>query len=587
MARWIIHCGLLLFTVGVVSVGRTGAAEVPEIQTGRDSGSITFSKEIAPIIWKNCSPCHRPGQAGPFNLLTFDDVKRRARQVAEVTQQRLMPPWMPDPAVVRFKDERLLSDGEISAIQRWVKNGAPEGNPADLPPPPSWPEGWFLGEPNLVVSLAEPYVLKADGKDIYRNFVLPIPLERKRYVRGIEFRPGNSRVVHHAFLYLDETSQSRRLLTKQSIAESNMELAPSAKMPEGQFVTFQPGKLPSFSPPGLSWALNKGTDLVIQAHLNPSGKEELVQPSVGLYFTDEPPTNTPVKCFLTSLIIDIPAGESNHVVTESFVLPVDASVLGILPHAHYLGREIRSEAILPDGKAIPLLLIRDWNIKWQGEYRYQEPIKLPKGSTLRMRFVYDNSTNRIQNPHRPPRRVTYGPQTTDEMAQLTFQLLVDSAADRRLLAQASGLKMQEKLWEWSDHDLRKDPNLPRANLTRAQLLQGNGKAREAAPFFRKAIEGQPNYPEAHFGLGSVLLVQQDWKGAEESLLRAVQQDPEDHRIHSSLAVAQVNLGKILEAVNHLETALRLNPDDPTSQRLLQQIHDALVKQRAKKAGSSK
>jgi hypothetical protein len=220
------------------------------------AGQPTYCREIAPILWRRCAPCHRPGQPAPFSLLTYAETKRHKAQIAKVTAEHLMPPWLPNSAPGEFTNDRRLSSEELDLLQRWIKAGALEGNPTELPPVPTWSGGWALGPPDLVVSMAKPYPWAAEGSDEYRNFVLPIPTTERRYVRAWEFRPGNARIVHHAFLYFDRTRQSRRLAAQSPTSGfPAMNKPDSATQPEGEFMSYQPGKTPQFASAGMAWVL--------------------------------------------------------------------------------------------------------------------------------------------------------------------------------------------------------------------------------------------------------------------------------------------------------------------------------------------
>ena len=266
--------------------------------------------------------------------------------------------------------------------------------------------------------------LAAEGKDIYRNFLVPIPTTERRNVKALEFHPGNSKVVHHAFIEVDATRQSRHLADQVSPPGfDGMQLPESVQMPGGQMLGWQPGKPPYVSPDGLAWVLEPNSDLVLQLHLHPSGKPEPVRSTVGFYFTETAPTNTAFRINLQRSTIDIPPGAKDYSIENRYVLPVDVSLLRILPHTHYLGKELQGYAILPDGTKQWLIRIKNWDFNWQGDYRYAEPVFLPKGTTLVMHFTYDNSADNIHNPSQPPKRVRYGLQTTDEMGELWFQAL--------------------------------------------------------------------------------------------------------------------------------------------------------------------
>src|SRR5258706_8493348 len=331
------------------------------------------------------------------------------------TRTYLKPRWKPETGYGEFVGHTHLRSEEIDLIQRWAANGAPEGDPAGLPPSPTWVSGWQLGTPDLVVSWPEPYRVKAEGPDFSRTFVLSLPVSGVRYVRGIELRPGNANVVHHANIRIDRTPGSRRLDEGDPAPGYEGLLLTSAVYPDGHFLGWTPGQTAPLLPGALAWRLFPGTDLVVEMHFVPDGKTELVQPSVGLFFGDKPPERLPAMLRLGRQNIDIPAGQREYLTTDSFVLPVDVEVAAVQPHAHYRAREVRGNATLPDGTTKPLVYIKDWDYRWQHVYRYVTPVRLPKGTTLALRYVFDNSAENIRNPHQPPRRVSWGQQSTDEM----------------------------------------------------------------------------------------------------------------------------------------------------------------------------
>jgi len=252
---------------------------------------VTFNRDIAPIVLARCSGCHQPGEIGPFSLVTYQDVRQRATQIADLTARRVMPPWRAEPADdgsggEAFLDVRRLTDREIALIRDWVAGGAVEGDPSELPAVPRsnarGPE-WHLGNPDLIVEMGSPYVLAAEGQDVFRTFVIPIPTDRARYVRGLEFRPGNARVVHHANIGVDRTQSSRRLDAADPDPGYVGGMVPDAGYPPGYMLGWTPGQRPRPSPSGMPWRLEAASDLVVQLHLQPTGKPEPLQVSVGLF----------------------------------------------------------------------------------------------------------------------------------------------------------------------------------------------------------------------------------------------------------------------------------------------------------------
>lgn len=540
----------------------------------RATEPVTFNKDIAPVLFKHCAECHRPGETAPFSLLTYSDAKKRARQIAEITAKRIMPPWLPEPGYGHFKEERRLSDAVIKRINEWVEQGGVEGNAANRPPIPEFKSEWRLGEPDLVVRVP-PYTLSAEGGDLYRNFVAPIPVDRMRFVKGVEFRPGNNRAVHHAFINIDETRESRRLASKQNPQGfDGMEVPQSAVMPGGQLLGWQPGKIPSTTPNGLAWVLKTNTDLVLQVHMNRTGKPETVQPEVGFYFTDVPPTNSAFRIKLTALELDIPAGATNYTVEQSYTLPVDVSLTRVGAHAHYIGKNLQGFAMLPNGEKKWLLWIRDWDFKWQGDYSYVEPVHLPKGSKLVMRFSYDNSTNNVRNPNNPPRLVRWGLESKDEMGELYFQAVPVSPQDYRTLAQHFGEYFVQVSLSYFQHRLNINPNDAEAHARFGRAIAANGMLDAAMKHLHEAIRLKPEYDAAHFDLGMVFLHQRRFADAYDSFQTVVGLNPDDAQAYGCLGIVCLQTSRLDEAETYLKRALAMNPQDQFAQRNLEIVRRA-------------
>jgi len=534
----------------------------------------TFNRDIAPIIFTRCAPCHRPGQAGPFDLLSYKDVKKRAQEIARLTAERTMPPWLPEPGYGEFKEERRLSEEEIGRIQAWVANGTLEGSAADLPPLPRWSEGWQLGEPDLVLKAPEPYTLPESGPDVWRTLVIPAPLQKTRYVRALEFRPGN-KCVHHAVIRLDRTPQSRlRDESDPGPGFGGMTLPETARPPAGHVLNWLPGRSPYKSPKGLSWPFEKNADFVVQLHMPTTGKREVVQPAIGLYFTEQPPTNQPFVFSLVDRTIDIPAGTADYTIRDSYKLPVDVEVLWINPHAHYLGRELKGYARLPDGTQKWLFFIKHWDFNWQGDYSYREPVFLPKGSEVWMEYSYDNSAANPRNPHQPPRRVQFGPQSSDEMGELWVQVLTHNRQDRLALEKDFQGKLFSELASYCEHRLRLDPNDAKAHCHLAFALSSLGRRDEAVGHFRRAIELNAGDDEPHLHLGIIWLDQQRYEQARSEFETAERLNPNNYLAQGYLGLLHMNQGHLPAAENHLRAALRLNPNDAVARENLNRVLQA-------------
>jgi mono/diheme cytochrome c family protein len=400
--------------------------------------SVTYTKHVAPILWKNCATCHRPGEVGPFSLLTYQDAAKRAEFLAEITANRRMPPWKAEPHYGEFHDARTLSDDEIATIGKWAAAGAPEGNPRDLPPAPTFPDGWQLGKPDLVIKMSQAYQVPADGKDIYRCFVLPIPTDEDKTVAAWEFRPGNRRVVHHAILYLDHRGAARKRDGEDG-SPGYMSFGGPGVMPTGSLGGWAPGSMPRRLPEGAGKFLRHGSDLVLQIHYHPNGKAETDESTVGIYFTEKPAQKLVTGVALRSRKLNIKAGERNYQASaESSPLPCDVHAVCIFPHMHMLGKEMKVWAETPDGKTVPLIWIKDWDFNWQGAYFYQQPILLAKGTVLKLTAAYDNSADNPANPNNPPKDVHWGEQTADEMCLCGVSVMTDSRLDLLRIARMPG-----------------------------------------------------------------------------------------------------------------------------------------------------
>jgi thiol-disulfide isomerase/thioredoxin len=416
----------LLCAPGATAVARAGE---PTAASGDLPDKVTFSEHVAPIIYSNCTACHRPGEAAPFKLMTYRDVQKRGRTILRVVERRYMPPWQPEPGHGEFQDERRLSDRQIALLRRWVQTGMGEGDPKKLPEMPRFQEGWYLGKPDLVVTMDRAFDVPADGPDLYRNFVLRLNLPEDRWVTAIELRPSVREVVHHA-LYFSDRDRSARKLDGQ---DGQAGFAGMAFRGSGLLGGWAVGATPARLPDGLAMPLPRGSDLVVQTHFHPSGKPEKETLTVGLYFAARPPTRTLVNVQLPPAFglfagIDIPPGKADYTVTDSFTLPVDVDLVGVSPHAHYLGKSLRGWAVLPDGKTERLFYIKDWDFNWQGSYLYQRFVRLPRGTVLHAEVIWDNSADNERNPNQPPRRVRWGEGTDDEMGSLRYLV---AAADEK------------------------------------------------------------------------------------------------------------------------------------------------------------
>jgi tetratricopeptide (TPR) repeat protein len=513
-------------------------------------GDPTFARDVGPLVRRHCIACHKVGGGAPFPLVTYEDVARRSGGLARATASGYMPPWLPEPNPHGFVGERRLGEEEVATFARWHELGAPAGDLARLAPlaPEELATGWRLGAPDLVLELEEPFELAPEGRDAFRNFVLPVRVPATRHVRAFELLPEPAAAIHHAILALDRAGDCRRLdAAARGPGFPGMSMG-SAQPPDGHFLGWTPGKSPQETPAGMAWRLEPGDELVLQLHMIRSGKPELVRPRIGLFFTDEPPTRFPHTLTLYSEEIDIPAGARGQRVVDEARLPVDVHALAVYPHAHYLGETLRGTARLPDGSELELIRIDAWAFDQQDEYVYRDAVALPAGTVLRMEWTYDNSADNVRNPNDPPARVRFGDRSEDEMGTLSYVLVPDDARDLNAL--------RASRWQ---HALAKNPGDWHALNQLAVEAAGVGRREEAAELLRQALRLRPDFADARTNLGLIRLNQGDPALALPHLTRALADAPDHVAAAAHLARAQAELGRTREALATYEGLLARRP----------------------------
>jgi Flp pilus assembly protein TadD len=520
--------------------------------------TVTFSKHIAPILFRHCAPCHRPGEAAPFSLLTYNDARKHGVQIVKVTEKRYMPPWLPEPGHGDFAGSPRLSDGQIGTLARWVRGGMAEGDPADLPPAPHFAEGWQLGTPDLIVRMSQPYHLPATPGDVFRNFVLPAGVKETRYIRAFELRPGNKRVVHHANMIVDRSRLLRRRDGQDGqpgFGGMDVETEVTGEFdPDSHFLFWKPGSPAQEEPADMAWRLDPGSDLILNLHLQPSGKPEIVNAEVGLYFATQAAARHPMLLQLEhDGAIDIPAGSRSFAVTDHLKLPVAVNLLAIYPHAHYLGKQIEAWAELPDGARRPLLKIDQWDINWQATYTYRQPVFLPAGSTVAMRISYDNTAENPRNPSHPPKRVMTGNRSQDEMGHVWLQVLPETKNqdDPRLVLQMALMRRR----------IEKYPADFVAHFNLGAALQGLGHPEEAAPYLAEAVRIRPANATARNNLAAALFAAEQFDAAAKEFRQALALDPGYQNARYNLARTLAAKGDNAAALTELQVHLAANPDD--------------------------
>jgi mono/diheme cytochrome c family protein len=510
---------------GLLLAGASPGSSSGAARNATPGRTPTFNRDVAPIVFAHCAACHRPGEAAPFSLMTYRDVKVRGSLIEAVTKSGQMPPWKAGKADCELKDMNVLTPGEIALVGRWVDGGMREGRPADLPTLPKFTQGWQIGPPDMIVKMDRPYHVPADGPDIYRSFVVPLHLSEDKWVTAIEYKPSARNVVHHCLFFYDATGGSRARdgrdgepgfygaspfsrgggrpglhrgfgsragqaqagagsgsggawsgasggagargggsgngwsggggsgggfsggldsimgLLRTSLGGEGGTAADPGTAPIGSIGGWAVGANAMRLPDGMAYHLPKNSDLVLSAHFHMSGKAQMEQSEVGIYFAKTPPDRQFTSVQLPPIFgaikgIDIGAGEKAWALKDSFVLPVDVKAFGVTGHAHMICRTMALTATLPDGAKRTLFTIPNWDFAWQGQYQFKQLQTLPKGTRLDVTITYDNSSDNPSNPHSPPKRMHWGEQSTDEMGSINLQAMTVNEQDMPMLKRA-------------------------------------------------------------------------------------------------------------------------------------------------------
>ncbi len=431
-----------------------------------NAAAPTYAADIAPLIYKNCSVCHRPGQSAPFSLLSYDDVKKRGEFIVKVTARRAMPPWhaLTATGFEEFRDDRRLSDQELTMLKTWVEAGMPAGDMSKAPKAPTYESGWALGTPDLVLTLPNTINIPAEGADLYRNIVLPIDQADAKWITAIDFAPTARREVHHALFFTGAANMSSQIGDNDLLPGLNLggggrggrrgggsaAAATALDAAWGGVGGWVPGITPKFFPDGIAQPFPAHSNLVVQLHLHPSGKPQQERGQLAIYFAKTPPARSLTAVQVPPMFgyaagIDIPAGESSYKIHDSYVLPVDVDAFGVRGHAHYLAREMKMVAKLPDGSTRGLLWINDWDFGWQDSYYYKTPFHLPKGTRIETDITYDNTPANPRQPNSPVKRVKWGRESFDEMGSMTLMASTMTANDGDALRTSMNQHFRQQL----------------------------------------------------------------------------------------------------------------------------------------------
>jgi peroxiredoxin len=362
-----------------------------------DVGKVNYAADVAPIVQRRCQECHRPGQVGPFSLMDYDQVRRRAKAIREVVEQRRMPPWHADPRYGHFSNDRSLSPRERAVILAWVDQGSPAGDPMDAPKAAAFADGWEIGKPDYVFKMPRPYKVAAEGVLAYQYFRVPTNFKEDTWIQAAEARPGDRSVVHHILVSIDDQHDDH-----------------ANDAAEGFFVAYAPGDVPVVYPKGTAKLIPAGSDLIFQVHYTPIGQEKVDCSSVGLVVAKGPVEHKAITLGIAQRSFAIPPGADNHPVEAGYTFTKETQLLSFFPHMHLRGKSFQYTAAYPDGRSEVLLSVPAYDFGWQSVYRLTEPKQLPRGTRIQCLAHFDNSTKNPANPD-PTMTVRWGEQTFEEM----------------------------------------------------------------------------------------------------------------------------------------------------------------------------
>ena len=426
----------ILLTIELCSAGYVRAQE-------KIAPTPTFTKDVAPIVQKHCVTCHRPGEAAPFSMLTYEETKPWAGMMKVVVSQKIMPPWFADPQYGHFANERSLSAEEIRILVNWVNAGAQKGSPEDMPPPPTnFVTGWGIPSPDVVLQLPKPFPVPAAGVMDYQYVIVPTGFTEDKWVQMLEVRPTDRAVVHHIIAYLREPGSNYFKDQKLGV----FFIAPPAKvgekvdtsaLPSDFLVGYAPGQPAEVLRPGEGKLIKAGSDIVFEVHYTPNGTPTTDQTKLGLVFTKAPPKERVLTLSASNGTFKIPPGDANYRVDATFNVLRDVKLVGLHPHMHSRGKAFEYRLVFPDGRKETILSVPAYNWHWQLWYNFAQPIDLPQGTKIECTAHFDNSPNNPENPD-PTKAVIWGQQSWDEMMVGFFNLKFDANLPAKELTAEEG-----------------------------------------------------------------------------------------------------------------------------------------------------
>jgi len=389
----------------------------------------TYTKDVAPILQQHCQSCHRPGEAAPFSMLTYEETRPWAGAMKMAVRLKAMPPWYADPQIGHFSNDRSLSQKDIDTIVAWVTAGAPKGDPKDMPAPVNFLEGWDIPKPDVTFQLPKEFAVPESGMVEYQYVIVPTEFTEDKWVQAAEVRPTERSVVHHIIAYVRE--QGSNYFKDQKPGEffvappaKTDEIVDSSALPSDFLVGYAPGQPAEILPAGEAKLVKAGSDIVFEVHYTPNGKAVMDRTKLGLVFAKEPPKKRVQTLSASNGTFKIPPGDPNYRVDASFEIRKPVTLASIHPHMHTRGKDFEYRVVFPNGETRTILRVPQYNWHWQLWYNLAEPIDLPAGARIDCTAHFDNSANNPENPD-PTKTVIWGQQSWDEMMVGFFNLVYD------------------------------------------------------------------------------------------------------------------------------------------------------------------
>ena len=531
---------------------------------------VTWSEHIAPIMYESCTACHREGGVAPFSLMSYEDATERADEISDVVERRMMPPWLPDavhgPALV---GDRRLTDEQISQVLQWNEQGRKRGSSRRAPKPPQYSDPWSSGEPDLVLKLSEPVAGPVGGKEAYRNFVIPIPVTEPRYLEGLEFLPQSNAAIRSAVVQIDESDWSRRKdASDVGPGFDGWDLS-GADNGGGQTASWSPGVGRIDTYPGAAWVLRPNVDLLVQLRVRASDVSEKIDPKIGLYFSEEPPSKTMASLVLHSGDGEDLSGDIDSIIEERLEVPVEASVIGLTPRAYATMKDVQVYAELPNGTQQRLISMSEWDSEWQQDYRFQEAVTIPAGSKFVFRYLLERPVEK----------------RTGKLAEVAIRLILQDKADVAVISnaqtdfeirKAGGVanyyfqqgvaletlgRVQDAITAY-ERAIREDSGHANANSNLGALYEVLGNKTQAEYYFREAIEADHSFHEARLNLARFFRKANRQEAAAKTLQEALDLDPSYLVARLELAMVLAEQKLLRSAIQLLEDGLKMDPTEP-------------------------